>query len=289
MLPSRDAPPVDVETALASRQGVGRRAGLRSDGVTDRDLDRAVRSGVVQRVGRGGYALPGADPALIAAVAVHGVVSHASAARLHGLDLHRRPQLLDVTVGRGHSPRWPGTRIHRAVLAPDDCGSRIPVTSLVRTLTDCGRTLPLVEAVVILDSALRLHQVTVERLRALGRSARGTGAGNLRRAIAHTDEMAGSALESRARLLVDLLTADVQTQVFVEGVGRVDILLNGWLVIEPDGYEYHRDRAEYRNDRRRGNLLVVGRYRVLRFSWEDVFLYPHVMLAQIEAVLAQRP
>lgn len=280
---------MEVETALASRGGVARRQGLRADGVTDRQLDRAVRAGIVRRVGRGGYALPDADPALVAAVAVCGVASHASAARLHGLDLHRGPGRLDVTVPRGHSPRRPGTRIHRAALAPDEYGTRIPVTSLIRTLSDCGRTLLLVEAVVILDSALRQGQVSIERLRSLARSARGPGSSNLRRAVAHADELAGSPLESRARLLVDLLTVEVQTQVYVEGVGRVDLLLNGWLVVEPDGYEYHRDRAEYRNDRRRGNLLVVGRYVVLRYSWEDVFLYPHVMLAQIEAVLAQRP
>lgn len=291
--PGRDDPAMDVDTALASRRGVGRREGLLVDGVTDRQLDRAVRAGIVHRVGRGGYALPGADPALVAAVAVCGVASHASAARLHGLDLHRRPnhplQLLDVTVPRGSRPRWSRTRIHRAALAPDEYGTRIPVTSLIRTLSDCGRTLPLVEAVVILDSALREHQVTIERLRALARAARGPGSGNLRRAVAHVDAMSGSTLESRTRLLVDLLTADVQSQVYVEGVGRVDFLLNGWLVIETDGYEYHRDRAEYRNDRRRGNLLVVGRFVVLRLSWEDVFLQAKKTLAQIEAVLAQRP
>lgn len=281
---------MDVEGALAARGGAARREALRADGVTDRQLDRAVRAGTVRRVGRGGYALPGADPALVAAAAVCGVVSHASAARLHGLDLPPgKPRLIEVTVPRGSSPRWPGTRIHRAALAPDEYGTRIPVTSLTRTLTDCGRTLPFADAVLILDSAVRQRQVTTDRLNALARTARGPGAGNLRRAVAHVDAIAGSILESRARLLADLLTSDIQSQVYVEGVGWVDLLLNGWLVIEPDGYEYHRDRAEYRNDRRRGNLLVVGRYVVLRFSWEDVFLYPHVMLAQIEAVLAQRP
>lgn len=162
--------------------------------------------------------------------------------------------MLHVTVPRGCSPRWPGTRIHRAALAPEDYGTRIPVTSLTRTLTDCGRTLPVADAVLVLvlDSAFRQQQVTTDRLQALARAARGPGAGSLRRAVAHVDAMAGFILESRARLLVDLLTSDIQTQVYVEGVGWVDLLLNGWLVIEPDGFEYHRDRAEYRNDRRRG-------------------------------------
>jgi len=279
---------VDLEIALAARQGAARREHLRADGVTDRDLDRAVRERRVLRVGRGGYALPNADPALVAAVAVRGVVSHASAARLHGLDLHNRPKLIDVTVSRGHTASWRNTRIHRASLGPAEQGTRIPVTSLLRTLEDCARTLPLAQAVIILDSALRNREVTHERLRAMARTARGPGSAKLRRAVAHADELAGSALESRLRLLLGLVSSDVRSQAHADGVGDVDFLVDGWLTVEGDGYEFHRSREDYRNDRRRGNLLVVGGSPVLRFSWEDVFLRPWVVLAQVEAVLAQR-
>jgi very-short-patch-repair endonuclease len=173
-------------------------------------------------------------------------------------------------------------------LAPEEHGSRTPVTSLMRTLADCARTLRLPQAVIILDSALRRRDVTIERLRALAASARGTGAGKLRRAVAHADALAGSALESRLRLLLELVSSDVRSQAPFDGVGDVDFLVDGWLTVEGDGYEFHRSRADYRNDRRRGNLLVVAGSPVLRFSWEDVFLWPWVVLAQVEAVRAQR-
>ena len=110
---------------------------------------------------------------------------------------------------------------------------------------------------IILDSALRRRDVTLDRLRAMTRSARGPGSTKLRRAVAHADALAGSALESRLRLLLDLVSSDVRTQAHTVGVGDVDFLVDGWLTVEGDGYEFRRSRADYRNDRRRGNLLVL--------------------------------
>jgi hypothetical protein len=213
---------VDVVDALSARRGVARWPELRGDGVPARSIQRGVREGFVLQIGHGGYALPDADPALIAAVAVNGVVSHLSAARLHGLELYKKPRAIEVTVPRGRRSRWPGTRIHHADLAVEDYGTRTPVTSLLRTLEDCARTLPLVEAVVILDSALRHQQVTLERLRAMARNARGPGSAKVRQAVAHVDPLSGSCLESGLRPMLDVLGVSYESQVFVEGVGWVD-------------------------------------------------------------------
>ncbi len=275
---------------LATRQGVARRADLRAAGVSDRETARAVADGRVLRVGVGGYALPQADPALVAAVAVAGVASHASAARLHGWDLHRDPKLHHVTVSRGHmKANWPGAHVHHAELAPEDRGLRVPVTSVDRTLLDCGRSLPLLDAAVILDSAVRRRDATIARLHKLAGATRGPGSAVFRRAVAHVDELNGSPLETRLRLLLSLLPAEVRTQVFIPDVGWVDFLLDGWLAIEVDGFEFHADRRSYRNDRRRGNVLAAGGYVLLRFSWEDVRLEPARVLTQIAGVLARGP
>lgn len=262
---------------------------MRADGVPERGIQRGVRLRLIERVGRGGYALPEADPALVAAVAVGGVVSHLSAARLHGLDLWSQPKVLDVTVARGSSPRWPGTRMHRATLAPEECDARLPVTSVLRTLNDCARTLVLVEAVVLLDSALRQGRVTMADLHLMAKTANGPGSGKLRQAVAHVDELSGSALESGFRPVLDILGVDYRSQVWIEGVGYVDFLVEGWLVIEPDGFEFHADRRSYRNDRRRGNAVAGHGLTQLRYSWEDVKLNPGRVLAQVAAVLALGP
>lgn len=280
---------MDAVVALRVRRGAARWPALRAEGVSARAIQRSVRAGLVLRVGRGGYVLPETDPALVAAVAVGAIVSHLSAARLHGLDLYEQPHIIDLTVARGRQPRWPGTRMHQATLAPEDRGTRVPVTSLLRTLEDCARTLPLIQSVVILDSALRSHSITLKRLKTMARTARGPGSGRIRQAVAHVDELSGSALESSLRPLLDILGVSYETQVYVEGVGWVDFLVEGWLAIETDGFEFHHDRKSYRNDRRRGNRLVQGCATYLRYSWEDVKLNPIGTLRQIAQVVANGP
>lgn len=262
---------------------------LLSDGVSSRAIRRAVREGVAHRVGHGGYALPDADPALIAAVTVNGVVSHLSAARLHGLELYKPPKAIDITVPRGRRAPLSGLRIHYADLSPEEHGTRVPVTSLLRTLVDCARTLSLVEAVVVLDSAVRNRHVTLDRLRAAARIATGPGSARIRQAIAHVDELSGSPLESGLRPMLDILGVAYETQVYIDGVGWVDFFVEGWLAIEGDGYEFHRDRAQYRDDRRRANRLVQGRCTLLRYTWEDVHLNRMQTLTQIAAVLENGP
>lgn len=275
---------MEIEDALKRCGGAARWSQLRRLGVSERAVASAARAGRISLDG-GGYVLPGADPACVAAAALSGVVSHASAARLHGLDLHRPTKLIEVTVARGCRQRRAGVRVHRANLAPEDREHPQAITSLRRTLYDCGRTMPILETVVILDSAVRDHGVSIHELRAMAAAAVGPGSAALRRAVAHVDILAGSALESVLRLLLHLLGAHVESQVWIPGVGPVDFLVNGWLVLEADGYEFHSSRTDYRKDRRKANCLVEQQFVLLRFSWEDIRLHPAAVLGQIERVL----
>ncbi len=282
---------MDLGTALTACGGAARWTRLRQLGVSERGLRTGLASGLVIPAGAGGYVLSGTDPALVAAVRLRGVAAHASAARLHGLDLWRPVAGIDVTVRPGSRPFEAGVRIHRAALRPDEVDVRLPITSVLRTALDCGRSLPLPDAVVILDSAMRGGAVKPATLRAAAESARGHGAVALRRAVAHADALAGSPLESALRLLLVLLDAKLQTQVKIPGVGPgpVDFVLDGWLVVEADGYEFHSNRADYRKDRGRGNALAVRGYTLLRFTWEDVRGRPGWVLAQVQRALQLGP
>lgn len=282
---------MDPITALAAFGGAARWARLCQCGVSERDLRQAVASAGVLSVGDGGYVLPGADPALVAAVRLGGVASHASAARLHRLDLWRPIDGIDVTVRRGSHPQSCRVRVHRVNLRPDEIDFQLPITSVLRTAIDCGRSLPLPDAVVILDSAMRGGRVNSAALKAAASSARGHGAVALRRAVEHADALAGSALESALRLLLLLVDARLETQVKIPdvGPGPVDFVLDGWLVIEADGFEHHSSRDDYKKDRARSNGVVVRGYTLLRFTWEDVKLRPWWVLAQVHAVLRRGP
>ncbi len=275
--------------SLVKAGGAARWKRLREFGVSERSLKAALASGAVLRAGQGGYALPDAPAALALAVSLQGVASHVSAAVLHGLAVWTEPVATDVIVPRGTRRGAQGVRVHHADLGPADVDPSRDVTSVLRTLLDCGRTLPLAEAVVILDSALRARLVTLHRLQQAAIAARGPGAAALRRAVRHVDPRAGSPLESALRVLMSVLDVDIQSQVRMPGVGTVDFVLDGWLVVEGDGFEFHSDRTSYRDDRRRSNGLAERGYVLLRFTWEDVRLRPHWVLARVERVLAQRP
>jgi very-short-patch-repair endonuclease len=81
----------------------------------------------------------------------------------------------------------------------------------------------------------------------------------------------------------------VQTQVYLDGVGRVDLLVEGVLVVELDGFEHHSDRAHYRNDRRRANALTCMGLRLVRFTYEDVVHKPNWVVACVFEALGAVP
>lgn len=280
---------MEIEEALRRCGGAARWTRLRQLGVTEHALKVGLASSRVNAAGKGGYALPDADPTIAAAVALSGVVSHASAAQLHGLELYVPPRFIEVTVSRGCRQRAPGVRVHAADLALEDVEINQPLTTVHRTVRDCARTMPLLPGVVLLDGVLRDERLVMADLHALANSATGRGSGALRRAVAYVDALAGSRLETIMRLLLELLPGIAwETQVWIPGIGPVDFLVNGWLVLEPDGFQFHSNRAHYRRDRRRGNGLAEGCFVQLRFTYEDLMFRRRAVLGQIARVLATR-
>lgn len=274
-----------VEQVLASLGGAASWRQLRAVGVSWWAVFLALQAGTVLRLRRGAYALPGAAPALRAAVQLGAVLACTSAAASHGL-----PVLVDRGIHLVVPRAWshaslPGVRVHRRDL---DLEERSGVaTSLLRTVLDCARELPLREAVVVCDAALRagLDRVC---LRTAAAHARGNGAAAIRAAVTLVDGRAESPIESCLRLVAGRL-GTVVPQVWIDGVGRVDLVVDGWLVLEADGFEHHSDRARYREDRRRSNAMAMLGYTVLRFSYEDIVHHEDVVAEVIARVLARGP
>ncbi len=63
----------------------------------------------------------------------------------------------------------------------------------------------------------------------------------------------------------------LRRQVVIPGVGRVDFLVGERLVIEVDGREHHERTPDFERDRRRDAHLSSLGYRVLRFTYRQVF------------------
>jgi hypothetical protein len=195
-----------------------RRPGLLAAGVSDDEMRRMRRRGELVRIWRGTYVDP-ADPRLrrpeerhvlqVAAamprIAADAVVSHQSAAVLHGLPVWNLP-LGRVHVTRSRRSSASHTRrlwVHAAPLDPDELAmvEGTAVTSVARCLVDIARTTGFEEAVAVFDAALHRHLVSrAELVGALDRAARWPGSPKARRAVEFADPRAMSVGESRSRV-----------------------------------------------------------------------------------------
>ena len=109
---------------------------------TARELSAAVGAGRVVRLTRGVYCLPSLRPEFAAAARLGGVVSHASAADLIGIELVRPPEQIHVTVPHGSARRErpPGVVVHQARHWFDG-DLELGTTSALRTVLDCAMSM----------------------------------------------------------------------------------------------------------------------------------------------------
>lgn len=263
---------MEVIDLLALRGGVARRRELVAAGVSAVKLERALEDGRVLRMGRGVYAVPNADQGLVEATVLGGELACISAAERLGLWVLRPPRLLHVCLDHGRHTAS-SVRVHRAAR---------PVTPLLICL-QVMRCIPEMDALCIVESAVVKRLVTLEELRM---SAGGKHDAPLRRIIALIDPHSQSILETAARYPLREAGLVVQSQVYVKGVGRLDLFVEGMLGIEADGRNYHSGPAEFEEDRRRWNLLTVGGVPVLRVTPGQVVERPQAYIKLVQRALA---
>lgn len=269
---------VDVVTAIERMGGLATRAAL--IGATSRaEVDHAVRTALVVRVGHGRYALSTVDAAAALAHAMNGVLCLTSAALRHGWEVKAVPEKPHVLVPRNRNvPKRYREQVvvHSADLAADDVVEH--ATSRELTLTQCLRLLPYDEALVIADSALRQGEhATLRRAAAL---VRGRGQANATRVAATASDLSANAFESVTRAIChDVPGLRVRPQVVIDSPycwARPDLVdREQRIVVECESYEWHGSRDGFRKDVRRYTLLVAEGWRVLRFTWDDVMFRPH--------------
>jgi predicted transcriptional regulator of viral defense system len=185
--------PTKMKTALAllHEQGTLRPRDLARRGIPPDYLDRLYRRGLVERVGRGLYALPDTDVsehhslAEAARLAPHGVVCLLSALRFHGLTTQSPREVWLTLPGKAWAPKvkHPMLRIIRAsgsalsamVVAHRIEGVDVKVYSPAKTVADCFKHRNKVGLDVALESlrdALRGRQTTIDELWSAARICR---------------------------------------------------------------------------------------------------------------------
>lgn len=93
---------------------------------------------------------------------------------------------------------------------------------------------------------------------------------HLREALSLSSERARSILETVARLQLIDMGLTPQVGVWIEGVGEVDMIILGFIVIEVDGWAFHSSKEQREKDLKRDRELLRRGYVVLRFTYDDV-------------------
>ena len=251
-------------------------------------LTTAVRRGEIRRIRRGWYASSEGRGDRAEAVRVGGRLSHSSAARDYGLwpGFDTR---LHITVTRGASRlRWrrqpsfdtPDNSERETVVhwvrrgRQDLTSTRTWRVGLVECLRQMVATTDEETAIACLDTAMAVHKLKEHDIRRIFR----TQPKRSRRLAALARVGSDSGPESIVRQRLKYIGVRPAQQVSVPGVGLVDMLVDGFLVIEIDGRMYHSDPSAFENDRRRDALLTAAGFTVLRFSYRQVmFDWPFVV------------
>ncbi|WP_296136131.1 hypothetical protein [uncultured Tessaracoccus sp.] len=230
---------------------------LRATGLTSGAVKIMVRDGRLRRVRRGHYALHTPDDAahqhvqLLEATqracAADNVISHTSAALLHGLPI-RDSALEQVTMTRvspGHGDRKPWLFVRATTITEDEVeqleGMR--VTTKLRTVGDVVRTESFAWGVAAADAALRQGMDRDELVDAVLRHPRLHGVRKGLHALRFADARAESPLESVSRVnmvLAGVPTPTLQPRFYDENgdyVARTDFYWEEYGVVgESDGY-----------------------------------------------------
>lgn len=131
------------------------------------------------------------------------------------------------------------------------------------------------ELIAVFDSVLNRGLLQTGELSGLFRGA----PRRIHRALNAVDGAAESGTETQVRLHVRRERLDHRTQVFIPGVGRVDLLVGQSLVVECDSENHHAGEA-IETDRERDLALHTLGFAVLRVSYQQVFhQFPKVAAA----------
>jgi len=162
----------------------------------------------------------------------------------------------------------------------------VPVATRAYAVVDAAAELGLRRGAELMDRALLSGRVTLDGLRRAHRALLGRpGSATVARLLALAAGGARSEAERRThRLLHDAGVtgwfADHRLVIPGHGVAVADLAFpTARVLVEIDGWAYHRDLVAFRRDHARQNALVLAGWTVLRVDW-------HVIEADADGVLA---
>ena len=236
-------------------------------GWTRHEIRVRLASGSLRRIARGWYDLGATSPDEHTAAASGTRIGCLTGLRDHGV------WVPPTTHPHVIAPRWAETVTRVGVEHELPRGHSWPRHAIVYGILDCLRQVlrhhDVETSLIVLESAVNLRKVPESVVLEL------IGERPPRRAVqlgSRLDPKAESGTETRVRLFLARRGYRVRSQVVIPGVGRVDLLVGESLIIECDSHVHHTGESAYRSDRTRDLRAAALGYRVIRLTWEQVFL-----------------
>jgi hypothetical protein len=290
-----------VEVARG-QHGVVSLAEIEAMGLSARVAQNWAASGRLHRIHQGVYSITprellsrrGHYMAAVLACGGDAVLSHRSAAELHGLRATARSRIEVTVPGRVRRNRA-GLQVHRSTtLTAADVTTvdGIPVTTVARTLADLADVLRERGVERALEQAASLGVLDGRALHdQIDRHPRGPCLSRLtnRGPIAAPTE---SDLEEL--FLSECRRAGVpepERQRYIDpGDGgpmiRADFVWSDQrLIVETDGARNHGTRRSFESDRRRDQRLIAAGWRVIRVTWRQLIERPWEVVALLTELL----
>ena len=311
---------------LEAAGGSARYGNLTTNRSEQRALAELVRSGVVLKFAFGCYSLPTAQQPLSILQVTKGKLTCISAVDFAGLRTLTEPKQVHVALPRNRGLELPPeiarhTVIHRESVfwmnaingashlidgsftapqgpkmfspmhTPPSNGpthtppASVPLAPWPAIFARVAVCRPLCAAVVAIDSGLNKGLINKDEVQRLLDP-------NIHKDALKAVDLASptsqSVLESVSRLQLVTKGFRVEPQKFIETVGYIDLLVEDWIAIELDGFAYHGDRSQFRNDRYRDRMLRKLGYEVLRYTYEEVINTPEVITRDVRFLLQKR-
>lgn len=227
------------------------------------EIARRVATGELVRVSRGWYALPIANEQVMRALRAGGRLGCLNGCQFYGVwvpphsDLH-----VAYADGTRPSPK-PGVSFHPA-------GTSYPqgaMWPLEDCLVQASRHHDFETALIVLEAALNTQLLNRRQVQDV--------VAHLpvrRREVLRLLRRAESGSETRVRLFFHQRNVPVRSQVDLEGIGRVDLLVGDRLIVECDSDEHHRSKEAHQNDRQRDLAARIQGFETIRLTYHQIWL-----------------
>lgn len=270
---------MDPAYLLVRFGGIARGSTLQKYGCSRTRLAAASNAGEIRRLRQGVFGLPGTSTDIVTAAQHGGALTCAAALRAHGV------WVLPAADGEVHVWLGRSGRHHRH----DGCSctshyspgrAELGLAPVVACLIHAYRCLEEEAFFAAYESAWNKRLIGAHDRARIRRELPAAAGWMLD--LARPD--AESGLESLLRLRLHLLGIRLDCQVNIPGVGRVDFVVGGRIILEADGKENHTLAKRHADLKRDAAASALG-YETLRFDYAMIVHdWPTVVAAILPAV-----